>query len=384
MFGGNKIAMLATEDDGQYIVCCEIDKLANKTKLPFLGTAVFASDDGSVMGALGSPAPGVFSGRLGLLENGSISVFNNGEGSITDGAVTPDKSGIIVRAGNTAVGETQYLYQYFDLSTKTFTRLNLCAGCVPGGVGFPLTIASANTVSSYGTGLPGGGYTESIFNTAALTASTTQWHPEQGFNNSKRLNHYYNAANEHIVWVVNNDTTDPAGTYSWATLFHNADNVHIAAKDVRPNIPIYPEVQAGQGIWGIAIAAAAADQTSGDGYMLTGFNPQGSVVIYPHVERFSLLNPNDLSKRLIVPEDGDLPVSWPNVGMHGGPGRFVAVLSQGAERYLLKDLRVDQIDYRGLYLRRITNGVNASDQWRKVTILGGYTLYLPLVMQQAN
>ncbi|MBI2338055.1 hypothetical protein HYU95_02625 [Candidatus Daviesbacteria bacterium] len=390
LIGRDRLATLINLGDlGQYIASGGLKDgelaLAKKlTKLPFLGTAVIASDDGSIMGALGSTGPGMNEGKLGLYENGGISVYNNGKGSILDGTVTPDKTGIIVRAGNISAGETEYLYQYFDLATRTFRTFNLCGGCLPGGVGGPLVSVSADTSSSYGTGFPYPGYMETVFNRTTLTASTTQRHSEEGHNMSKRLNHYYNSINEHIIWMVNNDTSDPENTYQWATLIHNTDNVRDFAKDVRPNITGYPEINAGGGTSGIGIAAAVADLSGGRGYMSTAFLPRASVIRYPHIETFSLDKPGDLNQRFLVPEDGDSPPAWPNGGMRGDPGRFVTVLTQGTERYLLRDVRVNQTAYNGLLLRRITNGITSSDQWIKVTIAGGYALYLPKVMQPAN
>lgn len=394
VFGESHVASLVKTSTGQYLAVGELDptnpnnplELIIKGKIPFNGSCVFASDDGSIIGVGGSEAPGVDKGKLWLMVDGQGSILDQDKGTVFDGGVTADKKYVITREAD-PTQENGSGYFVRDLATLT-VRFPLVSsvgalGAIQGPI-IPVNPSAqsvATIYKSFGSGWSTPGYAETTFDLNARTTSVNLFHPEEGYNMSRRLTQYTNAQGKQVVGIINNmrSVFESKGERRLGIFYYNEGSTHIPGMDRRPQVSLYPDAtDIGDGLNSVVITAVAADVEDDRLFLFTSVNIDNKLL--PHIEVTLISDPT--APHVRVDENG----TWSEVAKSGDPNHFGSVIERVGEKYLLADNLSDQSSNNGLRLKRITNGINNSaDVFKTVPVRQLiYKRYLSIYQQGAK
>ena len=370
---GSVIGLTTLPDGSKHVIAGNLDPvtetipLTNKGSPPFFPIAAAVSEtDPNIMVVAGDKTQRADLGRVWVTKNGQdwqLIVHDQG-GTMFDAGITPDNQYSFISESN-HYQENGVLMARLDLSDNSIIDLPVNGALGGQGVGSTTKYVQGqtpNTYTSYGILPLYPGYQEFTANPTSFQAENLN--PQEGYTEGKLVQFTDNQGRNRI-WLMN-----PHFEYK-SIMYDNIDNVmtyQIEAKrdlyyDAMPTAKLH-------------IETGAADPAQNKGYMGTIVIQQGNQHI-AHIEALSLSNPLDTTQRELLPNDGDWPALQSDQDM-------IDILSlnivpKDGKKFMIANVRRSQWVYEpdgakiifregGILARNITNGINPTDVWKKMSV----------------
>lgn len=283
-------------------------------------------------------------------------IVQTGVGFVYDLQYSPDNKFIYYTAADPNNSNRPALYRY-EISTKQNTQVGVPAGFGVSYLNRLQTLSQPNTYKTFSTDDGSRGYWVDTIDAASNSLSSVRVSPGEAYPVTDLTVFPWQGKDR--VEVIDSTTkgkgsNDP--NLYFATAYDFIDNLKV--HEIQANEALYAPLPAD--CFGVFIGSLVVDPATNTGYMVTAVNINN--IIYPHLETFALDDPENMSKRQRMSENG----AWPTIGFHGGSNLRSSLMNVAGKKYLVLDLASDTLQGSGMYFRDITNGPSGGE-WVKMT-----------------